>query len=76
MTESSRELGAQLIEKLRSEGLVNVDRLFDGVKLVSENFLFLQVFDIYTVIPYKEVHRTLSIFTKTMGYKSSILIDR
>lgn len=38
-TENNRELGAQLIEKLRSEGLINVDRLFDGVKLVSYNCL-------------------------------------
>ncbi|XP_063608072.1 eukaryotic translation initiation factor 4 gamma 2-like [Penaeus indicus] len=32
--ESNRELGSQLLEKLRSEGLMNVDRLFDGVKQV------------------------------------------
>lgn len=34
LEESNRELGAQLIERLRSDGLINVDRLFDGVKLV------------------------------------------
>ncbi|XP_042864183.1 eukaryotic translation initiation factor 4 gamma 2-like isoform X5 [Penaeus japonicus] len=32
--ESNRELGSQLLERLRSEGLMNVDRLFDGVKQV------------------------------------------
>lgn len=34
--ESNRELGSQLLERLRADGLINVDRLFDGVKLVSE----------------------------------------
>lgn len=48
-TESNRELGGQLIEKLRSEGLINVDRLFDGVKLVSEAYLliFLEIIFIF-----------------------------
>ncbi|XP_042240370.1 eukaryotic translation initiation factor 4 gamma 2-like isoform X2 [Homarus americanus] len=32
--ESNRELGSQLLERLRIDGLVNVDRLFDGVKQV------------------------------------------
>ncbi|XP_071551086.1 eukaryotic translation initiation factor 4 gamma 2 isoform X1 [Panulirus ornatus] len=32
--ESNRELGSQLLERLRVDGLVNVDRLFDGVKQV------------------------------------------
>ncbi|XP_069944559.1 eukaryotic translation initiation factor 4 gamma 2 isoform X2 [Cherax quadricarinatus] len=32
--ESNRELGSQLVERLRIDGLINVDRLFDGVRQV------------------------------------------
>ncbi|XP_069192626.1 eukaryotic translation initiation factor 4 gamma 2 isoform X7 [Procambarus clarkii] len=32
--ESNRELGSQLFDRFRIEGLINVDRLFDGVKQV------------------------------------------
>lgn len=49
--ESNRELGAQLIDRLRSEGLINVDRLFDGVKLVSKVCLLssLKFYFIYLI---------------------------
>lgn len=57
ITESNRELGSQLIERLRSEGLINVDRLFDGVKLVSEVEV-LQVLEIQLLLT--EFHLSVS----------------
>lgn len=51
LEESNRELGAQLIEKLRSEGLINVDRLFDGVKLV-----LARLDDLVTDVPRVKSH--------------------
>ncbi|KAK4319638.1 hypothetical protein Pmani_009422 [Petrolisthes manimaculis] len=49
--ESNRELGGQLIERLRSAGLINVDRLLDGVKQILG-----QLDDLVTEVPRVKSH--------------------
>lgn len=49
--ESNRELGSRLLERLGADGLLNVDRLFDGVKQVLS-----QLDDLVTEIPRVKSH--------------------